>query len=851
MSGAVLWLRLPGVVDATLGPHVNTASFARVPSLVTLAICASAGAAHAEVDVRRLAAAARAPSGTFSPQRDLSAIVELPEGEDAAVYGLPRIGGHFSVVRAPLSDLELLASVHPGWSVTWSGPLRPLLDRVAGWVNLAPFRNDTGLTGKGTFVGIVDTGVDPSHPDLRNADGSTRIAYLIDFSAQPIGHFPDAEKRCTAMKLTCAVRSAADIDAVLRGGNPAALPGDTVGHGTHVASLAAGNGGAEKKYVGLAPEASIIAARVVDSTGQISDAAVLAGTDLVFYLAEQEGQKAGKQRIPAVVNLSLGSDFGPHDGTTSLERALADFVGPNQPGRAIVVAAGNSAGLIDDETQKYPNPFGVHTEVNVPERSSVLVPLVHVRPEDTPATVNASVLVWIKFRPNDDVSVGIDRGSGPWIPPQGQGTSKQFAKGDLTATIVNGSLSDVGFDNQNAAAVLLEGKWPRDEVFKLRLEGTGTASFWVESSGDLGQDKGSLGLLFPAATKESTLTIPAANEELIAVGATLNRSDWTDRDGQSIRLEDIGGLVLPPMDSVAFFSSAGPTTDLRIKPDLVAPGGFVVGAMSRGADPRTNPASIFAEGFCTPPESCAVVDDTHAVTVGTSMAAPIVSGAVALLFQGDPTLTSDRVLAILQAGARKPEGLAPHRSQLGAGALDLEGALDVEREIASPVAREPVAEASFMTLGQEYAHPAPDYRVPGYLTLRTGDGHVADGFDASSLAVDVEHGVVVEGLTRVAPGFYSFAVGANGNTGGDHLDVQIRYRGQTFAEASLPIAVDVNVARSGFFAQGGCSAASGRRGAPPDAAGGFAIASLGLIGLRGRRRRRAARTVRSPDRTGS
>src|SRR5262249_59374824 len=131
-------------------------------------------------------------------------------------------------------------------------------------------------------------------------------------------------------------------------GRSSTIPADTIGHGTHVASLAAGNGGSEKRYVGIAPEASLIIARVLDASNQINDATVLSAANLVFHLADQLGK-------PAVVNLSLGSNFGPHDGTSALERGLASLVGDDHPGRAIVVAAGNSAGQVEGNLG-YPPP---------------------------------------------------------------------------------------------------------------------------------------------------------------------------------------------------------------------------------------------------------------------------------------------------------------------------------------------------------------------------------------------------------------------------------------------------------------------------------------------------------------
>src|SRR5262249_20928575 len=158
-------------------------------------------------------------------------------------------------------------------------------------------------------------------------------------------------------------------------------------------------------------------------------------------------------------------------------------------------------------------------------------------------------------------------------------------------------------------------------------------------------------------------TIPAGNPDLISVGATLNRTTWTDRLGDEITVDTFGSMKNPTLDSIAFFSSAGPTTDSRMKPDILAPGAFVIGAMSADADPRKSPASIFAEaGTCSPPADCAVVDATHAVTLGTSMAAPIISGALALLFDQNPTLTSRQVLTLLQAGARRPHGAVPYPS---------------------------------------------------------------------------------------------------------------------------------------------------------------------------------------------
>jgi MYXO-CTERM domain-containing protein len=823
-----------------------------------LLVLALATNASADLNVRALAGAMAArPSGPpghgVLSRPNMSALIELPESDDPRAFGLPRIGSHFSVARGSVAELATLATAHPTWRVTWSAPLKLLSDRAGAWSRAPAFRNDTGLTGKGVFVGIVDAAFDVAHPDFRNPDGTTRIAYLVDFSREPLGLHPELETLCLESQLCkrsaeasitgelpYAVLTAADIDAILLGAGPGPVPTDPEGHGTHVASLAAGNGGPTGKYAGVAPQASLVLVRAADGDGFIDNAVIPAATSLIFSLAERSGAAAGLARVPTVVNLSLGTDFGNHDGTSALEKSLAEMVGRNHPGRAIVAAAGNSAGVANPRSQ-YPAPLGIHTEVHVPMRSSLRVPIVT---EVAGEAVSGAILVWISFRPGDEISVGLDKNDGPIIVPQRPGSISEHTEGELTVDIVNRSLADarISPDDRNAAAVIIRGSWPTSRTFAIRLQGHGTANLWVQTSAPLGEGDA----LFPAATKESTISIPAASPSVIAVGATLNRTEWIDRNGNAITVPSFGGLKNPEPDSVVFFSGAGPTADLRMKPDIVAPGAFVVGAMSGQADPKDNLDSVFAgSSLCDDvDEDCTVVDDGHAVLSGTSMASPIVTGAVALLFEENPDRTQDEMLALLQAGARYPTGFVRTGTQLGAGALDLGGILDVERSMAVPASRTPSREKSWLNLGASYAHPDATWRIPAILQLRDESGLVADAVD-DELAVEVGRGTVTERLERVAPGFYRFAVAASDGTGGDTLNVAIVHRGSTLLSQDLPIGVDVNVARGGFSARGGCSTTpgSGRAGAW------LLAGALVLTAWTKRRRKSAARTVRNRGRT--
>lgn len=758
-----------------------------------------ASAAGAQVDARSLGRVME----HRSPERPLSVLVELPAGA-AAPPGLVSVAPGFAAYHGSVASVAALASAHPHWPITWAPPRRPLLNAADDTTRVAQFRDLTGLTGKGVVVGIVDTGFDPKHPDLRDAAGKSRVAWALDFSMQPLGRHPELEADfgCTGNGYSCAVLSGDDLDELIAS-DSVLLPRDTLGHGTHVASLAAGNGLSQSpaKYVGVAPEATIVGVRVTRTgDGAILDPDVLLATRFVFDRAKELGS-------PAVVNLSLGSDFGGHDGLTPLERGLAAFVGPGTAGRAIVVAAGNSGGVYGPVYSGYPQPFGIHTEVHVPRASSVRVPI--ITPPVGKSSTSATVYVWISGRPGDRLEVGVDDSDGEWIEPLPPGEGAAYSDKGVEVTILNqvvGAGSPIT-QGSNGAVVIIEGTWAASTTFALRLEGHGTARMWLQSEGDLTPGAGSPGALFPRASKEGTIGIPASSSALIAVGATVNRVLWEDRNQQKVVLQKLGTMSPPVPDSTAYFSGAGPSSSGQMKPDLVAPGAFVIGAMSSLADPDKNGgAGIFAGGsVCGERPGCLVVDDFHALSSGTSMAAPIVSGAIALLFQRDPSLDQLGVRTLLQAGARALDGTVLLEQQVGPGELDLVGTLAVMDSAKSPLETEPDADESWIALAASYAHPDPSWPVEALLELRSAEESIVDGFDPASLVLAVEGGRVVTPLTRLAPGLWRFAAAADAGSGGGELRLALSFRGRPFLARTVPIAVDRALAEEGADARGGCS----------------------------------------------
>jgi subtilisin family serine protease len=189
-----------------------------------------------------------------------------------------------SAMRVSPAGIEAL-SQDPTVDFIWPDlPVHTWLNQSVPHINV-PQVWDLGFQGEGMKIGVVDTGVDPTHPDFAG-----RIAAKTSFV----------------------------------GGDGT----DDNGHGTHVCSIAAGSGAAsEGKYRGVAPAASLYVAKVLDANGSGSTSGVMAGVEW----AVDQGVN--------VINLSLGSD-GACDGTDALSTLCDQAV--QQHGVVVCVAAGNA-----------------------------------------------------------------------------------------------------------------------------------------------------------------------------------------------------------------------------------------------------------------------------------------------------------------------------------------------------------------------------------------------------------------------------------------------------------------------------------------------------------------------------
>ncbi len=778
----------------------------------------------------------------------VGALVRLPEGTRASDVGLQPAAPGLARLYGTPTKLLAFADAHPGLPMEVVPPLHALLNTAAGFVE-ATGATKRGLDGKGALVGVADTGLDVTHADFLDVRGHSRVAWLIDLSAPPRGQYPDLEKQYGTLdgsgKVTFgAVWAGADLDAAMTA-HASNLPQDEVGHGTLVTSCAAGNGEhGTSPYVGIAPGATLLVARVAAAgTESIANDDLLRGVAFLF-------DRADFMKQPVAVNLSIGSNFGPHDGTMDWEQALAGHVGAAYPGHALVVAAGNYGLIVDTP---------VHQSVRVSPTETTRVPI----PLATAA--NGGVQVWIAMHEGADLQVGLDGPDGTWISPVSAGQSGGKTATNYSAGVYNGSGSSGSPvpSSSLGAVALWQGVIPGG-TYDIILSGSGTADLYLEGTGDLAPD-GSVG--FTYGVRESTVTLPATNGALIGVGCTINKREWTSIQGVEL------GLAVPDLDTVGglpaadggtrdpvggepcWFSSAGPTLTGVQKPEIMAPGAAIIGALSAQALPG-GAASIFTNPSCPamagqPADPyCQQIDPTHGVSFGTSFSSPIVAGAAAVLLQNDPTLTQGEVLAALQGGVHKLRSAAPFADQSGVGEVDVLGAVEAADRMRNPSLALPVLSASWLTPGGDFYLADGSTPMQVILELRaasTGAAQapVADGFGAGRLVAYARVGGqprpdAVQSLVRRGPGVWVATVQLPAGLGGQSLTLGATFDGADIVRpAVIPIAVDSWSAGYAASVTGGC----GPGPAPRDGVLASAVVLLLMALARGRRSVHAERIL--------
>ena len=509
------------------------------------------------------------------------------------------------------------------------------------------------LTGRGTAIAILDSGVDYRHPDFCTADGATRILTYWDqtldydgmnrygvgriFSKEELDRLLTAAAGSGApgsgvpgdlpVSVSSAGTAVPDMEAddgAPGGGAPggqtvsapateAPLPepsADFSGHGTHIAGICAGNGRASGgRNRGAAPESSLLVVKLKnDADSVFTDYAnLMMAVDYVVRFASDAA-------LPLSINISYGSNDGPHDGSGLMERYLNNciFYGKN-----VVVTATGNEGISRR-----------HSHVQVSEDTQSAVPF-----SVAPGENSLYLQLFKHYGDTFTYRLSPPDGSGEILIPGRAGIYRFSLGNNLIRLIISDptpyqSLQELFLVLLPAASglSLSSGVWQ----FHIQAESvvSGSVNLWLPSRE---ATNAATGFLSPSV--DGTLTIPSTAANVISVSGYDSTTD-----------------------TFASFSGRGflrgPVSD---KPDLTAPAVNILSTAPGGG---------------------------YSIKSGTSMAAPFVSGAASLLMeygivQGrDLFLYGEKIKALLQKGARPLPAFSEYPNpSVGWGALCLKDSL--------------------------------------------------------------------------------------------------------------------------------------------------------------------------------
>lgn len=451
-------------------------------------------------------------------------------------------------------------------------------------------------TGAGVLLGVIDTGIDYTHPDFQDTTGATRIKFIWDHlladslnTPQPYNYGQEFTQN--------------DINNGL-----ATAHHDQGVHGSVITGISAGNANATGEFKGAAPDADLI---IVSVNFNVSDEQFLSSiADAVDYIYN----KADSLGMPCIINISAGTYYGSHDGN-DLATQMIDGLITAKNGRSLVCASGNAGG------------FPLHTKTVVTAGDTVFTWF-----------KNAGAVSYCEFwadtavMSNLQFTIGAD-----------QTTPNYAFRGSLPYTTIQQQLGVLHTDtlystDSNRIAIIMSygdligGQYgmfyqvTADSAYNWRIQTTGTGSWdgytfdWIHSS------------LIPSAAayppvadyRSPDLTQNMCSgfqcsDKTITVAQYTNMNSYTDYTNTVQSFSTVTGQLHPT-------SSWGPTRDGRQKPDVAASGEWIFGPLIVSSQPWF----IQNQPFKIPPTG------QHLRGNGTSAASAVVSGIVALYLEKYP-----------------------------------------------------------------------------------------------------------------------------------------------------------------------------------------------------------------------
>lgn len=473
--------------------------------------------------------------------------------------------------------------------------------------------------GAGVIVGFVDTGINYTDSLFRNVDGSTRIIGIWDQTNNSDNSNNIENKTAKPFSAFSALYgtqyTAEEINLALNSDNPASIvpTRDENGHGTFLASIAAGNRDERAGFSGAAPQASIAMVKlkpakqylrdfylIQDGAEAYQENDIMMGVSYLYFLAR-------KYSMPLVVCIPLGTNMGSHMGMSRLGQYLNQVSLSN--GSAVITAAGNETGarhhfraVMDADTDE------VTAELRVGEREAGF------SMELWAENMGAYTVGFIS--PTGEVAREIS------VPLRGENTVSFLL--EQTQITVYTQIADVSSGSQ---FIFMRFENPMSGIWRILIRNSldirETFHIWLPVRGFISDET-----YFLRPDPDTTITDPGNARYPITVTAY----DHTK-------------------NSIYIHASRGYSLSGRIKPDLAAPGVNILGASVSGR--RLTRMS------------------------GTSVSAAHLAGAAAILLNWGvlnanyPYLNTPVLKSIFVRGAQRNPALTYPNREFGYGTLDL------------------------------------------------------------------------------------------------------------------------------------------------------------------------------------
>ena len=582
--------------------------------------------------------------------RHILALMKLAGQDDihavAAEQGFQVVDsvGRIYIVRIPVRQLATLAHDRRIYRIEAERMPRAAMDVTPGQVDATSVYAGTGLpqafTGKNVAAGVFDCGFDFTHPAFMDADGQLRVKYYYDFlwpnQDGTLGHALNTTEEIAEYGHSQHVFSSL--------------------HGTHVMGIMAGSavGG---KYQGMAPESDIYVADFnslredFSNPDEETSAVAVLGFKYLFDAAQKDGK-------PCVVNFSSCESITlAHQRELEAEALLA-LVGP---GRIIVAAAGNDG---------FRTPYLEKPEGVLRAGSGII------------NGVGSGQLIYMDLVTPGNQQVRFDFLGMKLMGGGIEGTiifntdSIDSLQGDtchLTTTVSSGEvkLSVYASDYQDPRGRVyhIDGELPF--LGYLVLNGatcllTSDSPAWMYADVFYSPFTNVTGAPAYCYAKDGySVSWPATLDGVISVGATGYKSTVRNIDGDTYT-----GMLsfAPDADGhITTFSSRGPTFDGRIKPTVVAPGLNINAAFNSFVDISDNIRKELTDRITYNGKTY-----YYTAQSGTSMASPVVAGAIALWLQAKPDLTPEEITDVIAHTATIPDATMDYpNNTYGHGQIDV------------------------------------------------------------------------------------------------------------------------------------------------------------------------------------